>query len=388
MSRKPIWKPVLFPCKCFVSCAPHLEPLLTKELTELGFKDISPGYAGVFVPIASTGEIYRLNYASRLGSRVLLPISFFQARNKFDLYDQAAAINWAAFGDVSKTIAIDAHVQHREFRNSLFAAQIVKDAICDFWRDRGGKRPSVDTYNPDLQLNLFLQQDRGVLSIDTSGTPLHKRGYRVESVEAPLQETLAAALLHLGGYEAGTPLCDPCCGSGTFLIEAALMASKTPPGFLRHRWGFMNLPNFNQTDWLRVKNELDAERIPIPFKLFMGADNNKNAVRIARTNARAAGMDKSIEITLADVREYVPTTEPSFVITNPPYGLRLEDTDSLKSLYRGLGDFMKTKMKKPAKGMILTGSLPLSKEIGLAAKQRHVIDNGGIEARCLEFELW
>lgn len=377
-----------YPLKAFVSCAPALEELLTQELTELGFTELFPGYAGVYVKVGSLTDIYRINYASRIASRVLLPVAIFPCRNKEDLYEAARAIDWSSYQNIAQTFAIDANVHHPGFRNSLFAAQVVKDAICDFWRDLFGKRPNVDTYNPDVQINLFMTKDRAVISMDSSGTPLHKRGYRLESGEAPLQETLAAALLRLGDFKSQDVVCDPCCGSGTLLIEAALIASKTAPGYLRQKWGFMNLPDFDQLEWLKVKNEIDALRVTLPSGHIFGCDINKNAVRIAKTNIRAAGFVEQIAVAQGDLRSYEPPAPPTFLITNPPYGLRLDDTSSLKELYRSIGDFMKRKMAKPSKGCVLTGSLPLSKEIGLSAKRRHVLDSGGVEVRLLTFEVW
>ena len=161
------------------------------------------------------------------------------------------------------TFAIDANVNNRELRNSLFAAQVVKDAICDQMRQRTGRRPSVQVQNPDVQINLFIQQQNGVISFDTSGEPLHKRGYRQESVEAPIQESLAAAILRLARYTKDQILLDPCCGSGTFLIEAALMATNTPPGYLRKYWGFMRHPGYDNAAWLKVRNQIDEKRIPL-----------------------------------------------------------------------------------------------------------------------------
>lgn len=387
--NKPVrWKPILFPCKVFVTCAPSIEDILLKELENLGFHDTSAGFAGVYVSVHSFSDIYRINYATRVGSRVLFPIAYFSVANRYDLYDNARAIDWGRYSRPRQTFAIDSHVNHREFTNSLFAAQVVKDAICDYWRDKTGDRPNVDTYNPDVQINLFIEGPKAVISIDTSGLPLHKRGYRLDSGEAPVQETLAAAILYMTGFEPGLTLCDPCCGSGTFLIEAALMACKIPPGYLRPKWGFMNMPEFDQVEWLKVKNELDGQRLQLPSGLYFGADINKNAVRIAKGNLRAAGFDKAIDIVQSDVRDYKPDVAPKLLYTNPPWGLRLEETDTLIPLYRGLGDFMKQQMDKPAKGVILTASQVLAKEVGLSTKQRHVIDNGGIPSRALEFEIW
>lgn len=372
----------------FVSCAQDLESLLEQELREMGFDQTTCGYRGVYVNTTSLEHVYRINYCSRLAGRVMLPLARFRCRDRKALTQGLATIDWLRYIPRNKTFAIDANVSHRELRNSLFAAQLMKDAICDQFREKTGDRPNVDVKDPDVQLNLFIHNELAVVSFDTSRTPLYKRGYRIESVEAPMQESLAAALLRLGKYQGSEILCDPFCGSGTLLIEAALIATRTAPGYLRQQWGFMLLPDFSQEAWLKVKNEADAQRIPLPKNLLFGSDINKNAVRICKANIRAAGFHQSIEVIQSDFRDYEPSIPPTFLISNPPYGQRLDDVEELKSLYRSLGDFMKRKMAKPSRGFIFTGNLDLAKEIGLAAKKRHVLNNSGIDSRLLEYDLY
>lgn len=372
----------------FVTCSSHLEELLKNEMEDLGYHDVRTGFRGVYVNVESDRDIYRINYCSRIASRVLLPLLQFRCNNRNDLYKASSSINWRPYLRHSKTIAIDANVDSPEIRNSLFAAQVVKDAVCDQMVDKTGSRPSVDTANPDLQLNLFLRHGKGVLSLDTSGLPLHKRGYRQEGGEAPLRETLAAALLRMANYSPSEIMIDPCAGSGTILIEAALMASKTPPGIFRKKWGFFNLPDFFEQTWLQVKIQADSERVPLERGRFFGVEINRNTQRLALGNLKATGLHANILIAVGDFQEFEPTVTPTFLLTNPPYGKRLEDEGHLVDLYRALGVFMKQKMAKPSRGFILTGSQELSKEIGLAAKRRHIVDNGGIDARLLEFDLY
>lgn len=373
----------------FVSCGSALEQLLFEELTELGVNGLQMGYRGVYVHDWNWSTIYTINYASRIASRVLLPLARFKCYDQKSLYQRTMQIDWQPFfHDSGMTLAIDANVQHRAIRNSLFAAQIVKDAICDQLRQKTGTRPSVDTQNPDIQLNLYVHNEMAVLSFDTSGVPLHKRGYRQEAVEAPIQETLAAAILRIAKYSAGDILLDPCCGSGTFLIEAALIASKVPPGYLRRQWGFMNHPDYSATEWLKVRNEFGQHRAIIPPKHIFGVDISKNAIRATTLNCKAAGFQKEIEIVQADFREFTPSIPPTIVVTNPPYGRRLEEEDTLKPIYRALGDFLKKKCPKSSRGFIFTGNLEMTKEIGLAAKRRYPLNNGGIESRLLEFEIF
>jgi putative N6-adenine-specific DNA methylase len=371
----------------FVSCAQGLEPLLLEEIRALGGRDLREGFRGVFVN-GPFEIIYRINYGSRLASRVLLPLKHFRCYNQEALYKGVSGVDWLRYIPGNKTFAIDANVTHKFLRNSLFAAQVVKDAICDQFRNARGMRPNVDVKNPDVQLNLYIRDQDGVIYFDTSGAPLHKRGYRIDSVEAPVQETLAAAMLLLARYKGDEIVLDPCCGSGTLLIEAAMMASKTPPGFLRQQWGFRLLPDFTQEGWLKVKAELDRERIPLAKGHFFGCDINKDAVRVSRTNLRAAGFLQEVQVVQADFREFTPAVLPNFVITNPPHGRRLDDEESLRPLYRALGDFFKKQTAKPGKGFVFTSSLDLAKEVGLTPTRRNVMYNSGIESRFLEFDLY
>lgn len=372
----------------FITCSSALEPLLQQELLDLGVENTEIGYRGVYVDSWDWATLYKINYCSRLGSRVLLPLNRFKCYDARSLYRGALDIDWTLFIKEKATIAIDANIQHPQIRNSLFGAQVMKDAICDQLRQKRGYRPSVDIQEPDVQLNLFIHNNMATISFDTSGLPLHKRGYRLEGGLAPLQETLAAALLKLANYDPEKILLDPCCGSGTILIEAALMATNTAPGYLRRKWGFMHLPEYKDTDWLRVRNSFDANRIPLKPGHLFGLDIAKEAVRGAKVNLRAAGFLKEIEITQGDFRDYHPPIKPNMVVTNPPYGKRLEDVEYLVSLYRDLGDFLKQEIEKPGHAYVLTGNYELTKEVGLAASKRHVLNNGGLEARLLEFDIY
>lgn len=376
----------------FVSCSPQLETLLAEELDELGIRGVTLAYCGVNVRFNSDEDamraVYTINYNSRIATRVLLPLQRFRCYDQSSLYKAASRINWRPFFRRGQTLAIDANVRHPKLRNSLFAAQVVKDAICDQLREITGSRPSVDTKNPDVQLNLYIHDQEAILSFDTSGDPLHKRGYRQDAGEAPLQESLAAALLRLAKYDENQILIDPCCGSGTFLIEACLIASRTPPGYLRKKWGFANHPGFINEEWLVVKNRADAHRKTIETKQFFGCELDATVARYCRDNLRAAGFLDVAEVVRQDFVDYEPKVAPNFLITNPPHGRRLGDINTLKSLYRSLGDFMKRKLAKPGRGFVFVGDLELAKEVGLQAKRRHVVSNSGVDSRLLEYDLY
>lgn len=372
----------------FVTCSSHLEEILKAELEDLGYSDLRVGFRGIYVRIKQNRDIYRINYCSRIASRVLLPILNFRCNNREELYNATASVSWGPYLKHAKTLAIDANVESPALRNSLFAAQVVKDAICDQMMEKIGSRPSVDTANPDLQLNLFLRKGKATLSLDTSLVPLHKRGYRQEGGEAPLRETIAAACLIMANYQPSEILFDPCAGSGTFLIEAALMASNTPPGIFRKKWGFFHWPYFSEQEWLQVKIQADEGRIPLKKGHFYGVEINRTTQRLALGNLKATGLHPYITMEVGDFRSFEPSISPTFLITNPPYGKRLDEENRLAPLYRSLGLFMKNKMVKPSRGFILTGSQALSKEVGLSTKRRYIIDNGGIEARLLEFDIY
>ena len=371
----------------FITCSQGLEPLLCEELKELGFNDVRAGYRGAHLS-AGLEAIYKINYGSRIASRVLLPLHHFRCFNQDQLYASVKEIDWMPFFRKAHTLAIDANVTHKYLRNSLFAAQVAKDAICDQLRERTGSRPSVDTKTPDIQLNLFIRDMQGTIYLDTSGTPLHKRNYRIDSVEAPLQESLAAAIIKIANPSENDIILDPCCGSGTLLIEAALIASKTPPGYLRSDWGFRHIPGYSHADFLKVKAELDKDRLTLAPGRFFGCDVNKDAVRISKGNLRASGFHQAVQIAHSDFRDFTPEIAPTLVITNPPHGLRMGEVESLRGMYRALGDFLKHKTAKPSRAFVFTGNLELSKEVGLAPKRRHVVHSGGVEGRLLEFDLY
>lgn len=377
------------PSYLFVTCSQGLEDLLIKELESLGFSELKKGFRGVYVPFQDLTSVYKINYSSRLATRVLLPLFRFYCRGKDDLYNQAKKFDWTPFIKLNQTFLIDANVTHRMLKNSLFATQVMKDGIADHFQEKFGKRPSVDLKNPDIHLNLFINETTAIVSFDTSGDPLYKRGYRQEKGIAPLQESLAAAILMLANYDSKEILLDPCAGSGTFLIEAALMATHTPPGYLRKKWAFMDLPKFSMNEWLQVKNEQDSFRKPLSKNHIFGCEINNQMVLYSKLNLKAAGFFKEIEIVKADFREFTPTLPPTLVVTNPPHGIRMNDINPLRSLYRSLGDFLKRKTAKPtSRGFIFTGSLELAKEIGLRASRKYPLVSGGVEGRLLEFDVY
>jgi putative N6-adenine-specific DNA methylase len=350
----------------FVTCASGFEPLLIEELGQLGIRTRRKGFRGVYVD-QEMEAVYLINYRSRLATRVLWPLAQFACPDREALYEAAKKIDWQIFLDLEKTFAIDANVSHPKLRNSLFAALVVKDAICDNLRESLGGRPSIDIKNPDLQLNLFIHQGKATLSLDTSGIPLYKRGWRSSTADAPLQETLAAAILHLAQYTEHDTLCDPFCGSGTFLIEAAMVATQTPAGFFRKSWGFVNLPQFSVDAWLKVKQAADRNRKPLVKGKIFGADRDPKAVAICKSHLKTTGFD--IDVACKEIRSYQPPHAPTVIVTNPPYGKRLEAS---LSAYRDLGAFAR------GKSFILAPDNHLMQATRLRVKNTFDLSNGGL----------
>ena len=371
-----------------ITITPGLEPILAQELTSLGYTPLKTGYGSVSVLPKTFSDIYKLNFSLRTATRILLPLLHFSCKNQYDLYDAVYSINWAPFFSKSQTFAIDAIVHaNQNLTNSHFVALKAKDAICDKLRSLSRRRPTIDVKFPDLQIHIHIFNTEATLSFDTSGHALHERGYRRRGSIAPMRENFAAALLMLAGYTPQHILVDPCCGSGTFLIEAALMASNTPPQFLRSKFGFMAHPNYSDIEWNKMRATLLSERKPLQSTI-MGIEQDPAAFDILSQSVAKAGFEHKIKLIQGDFQTATLPVAPTFVITNPPYGIRLGDTATLEPLYIALGDFMKQKTAKPAHGAIFTASLELAKSIGLKTERKTEIHNANLDCRLLEYELY
>lgn len=371
----------------FVSCAPGLEALLQEELVYLGFPEALAAYRGVYVPYEDLFEaVFRVNYCSRLATRVLLPLAKFRCQGRHDLYRMASEIHWENYIPSDKTIAIDANVSHPALRNSLYAAQVMKDAICDRLREQRGERPSVDVANPDVQLNLFIHDSAATISFDTSCTALHKRGYRQSGGDAPLQEVLAAAVLWMAQWHGQTPLCDLCCGTGTFLTEAALIATNTAPGFLRQRWGFTNIPGYTSAAWLKFKREVDEMRLPLAPGLITGVDIDPEAIDASYANLRACGFSREVSLHQGDFADFVPASAPGLVVSNPPHGGRLGRAAPLEPLYKAIGGWIREHSARPSSAYVLLSQAELIEAIGLKASKRHKFISGGETKYLCEYQ--
>ncbi len=358
----------------FISCADHLEPLLIDELKSLSLVDLKLGFRGVWAP-NSIENIYKINYLSRLATRVLLPLIQFSCPDAQTLYTEAKKIPWLDYLDETKTFAIDANINHPHIRHSLYGAQLVKDAICDIIREKKGARPSVDVKNPDVQLNVFIHKNQATISLDTSGAPLYKRGWKEANVEAGLPETLAAAILMRAGFSEREVLCDPFCGSGTFLIEAACMATQTPAGFFRKKWGFFNLPQFNVSEWEEFKNHWDLKRRPTASRNIIGADNDAKAIILCREHLHKTGFEKEIVLHHSPVSKLTLPRSPTLVVTDPPFGKRMH---APTQIYQDFGKFLQTQCPATPWAHLLTSSFHLVKATGRPVMSEWPLHHGGL----------
>ncbi len=371
----------------FAQCGGALEELVAGELKELGAGDCQPGYRGVHFR-CKPEALYRIAYSTRLASRIIAPLVTFDCHSDRYLHQTALKIEWEKLFSVDETFLIDANVSDSNIGHSHFAAQRLKDGIVDRFRERGGQRPSVDKLNPDLRLHLRIHRNRATISLDLSGGSLHKRGYRLDAVGAPLQETLAAAILRISGWRGERPLFDPFCGSGTFLAEGLLMVSKIAPSRLRtgERPPLASLPDFDAKLWEGVRREIDSAALSIDARHVGGSDIDQKAVRAARKNLRRLPGEPGPYIKRQDFRD-IESLENRCIVTNLPYGHRMGEREGVEMLYKEFGDFLKRRCTGST-AWILCGDTGLVKKLGLRPKQRIPIFNGPLECRLVELDLY
>lgn len=322
----------------FATCARGLEPILADELRGIGALEVSKGRGGV----AFAGEpvlVYRANLWLRTAVRVLQPILEARVESPDELYAAVQTVDWSQYMTPDHTLAVDCNVRDSRITHSQYAARRVKDAICDQFVARVGRRPSVDVDRPMIGLNLHVYRDDAVLSLDSSGDSLHKRGYRPVLTRAPLNEALAAGLVLSTGWTGATPLADPMCGSGSLPIEAAWIALRRPPGLTRKHFGFMGWMDFDVGAWTAIRNEARAGVLKKLPAFVGGSDVRADAIEHARANARAAGVGNLLRFERCDLKDFHPPDGPTgMVICNPPYGERIGDERELRPLYRRIGD--------------------------------------------------
>lgn len=374
------------PLELFAPTAAGLEQVLAAELRAIGARRVEVATRGVAFR-GSWETVLRANLWLRTAHRVLISLAEFEAADREQLYEGARAIDWDRQMSVDQTLAVDAVSHYSELSHTQFASRVVKDAVVDWFRDRVGRRPAVDPQGADLRISIRLRADRCTLSIDTSGTRLHRRGYRPAfGAAAPLKETLAAGVLLLSGYDGAQPLVDPMCGSGTLLVEAALIARNLAPGLLGREFGFMRHPEFDPDLWQQLRREARESAREVDGCPIRGSDISPEAVRAARAAVAGAGVDDLIAVRRADLTALEPR-RGGRVVTNPPYGDRLGEIKDLAGLYQTLGDVLKRSCGEMT-AHVLVASKFLAGRIGLRPHRRDVLWNGPIECRLLHFDIY
>ncbi len=360
-----------------------LEEVLAEELTNLGANDVQIGRR--MVSFSGDKEMmYRANFCLRTAIRILKPIKHFNAKDADEVYNQIKKINWEEYLDADKTFAVDAVVFSEEFRHSKFVAYKVKDAIVDYFKDLNGKRPSVRINKPDVLLNIHIAQNKCTLSLDSSGESLHRRGYRQEAVEAPLNEVLAAGMILMTGWHGQCDLIDPMCGSGTIPIEAALIARNIAPGVFRKEFAFERWKDFDQEMFDNIYND-DSQEREFDHKIF-GYDNNPQAHEIAINNVKAEGLSKEIILKLQPFQQFEKPKEKSVIVMNPPYGERISTRDLL-GLYQMIGERLKHAFTDQD-AWILSYREECFDQIGLKPSRKIPLFNGSLECEFRKYQIF
>ena len=360
-----------------------LEPILARELTELGANNVQIGRRMV----SFTGDkemMYRANFQLHTAIRILTPISHFRARSADDVYENVKRIDWTQHLRHDQTFTVDSVVFSEEFRHSKFVSYKVKDAIVDQFREKTGMRPNISVTNPDIRLNMHVAEDHCTLSLDSSGESLHRRGYRQESTEAPLNEVLAAGMIMMTGWHGECDFIDPMCGSGTLLIEAALIARNISPGVFRKKYAFEKWADFDRDLFDEIYNDDSRER-DFDGHIY-GYDIDMKAVNTARLNVRAAGLTQDISIEQRDFKDFVHPENKSIIVTNPPYGERISTPDLLGT-YRMIGERLKHEFYGN-EAWILSYREECFDQIGLKPSIKTPLFNGSLECEFRKYALF
>jgi putative N6-adenine-specific DNA methylase len=368
----------------FATCPRGLAGALAEELAALGAQELRAGEAGVEFegPFALA---YAANLESRLATRILARVSRFDYRNERDIYEGAKRVAWHAHFGVERTFKVDTNAVKAPVKSIDFITLKVKDAIADVFREALGKRPDVATRSPDVRVHAFLDARWCTLYLDTSGEPLFKRGRRDQTGEAPLKKNLAAGLLRLSGWTPDMPLLDPMCGAGTILAEAAEMALGLAPGRDRP-FGFERLARFDRLAWDKVKAESASRAQPVAPRAIHGSDLYGRTLDAARANLRDMGLENVVSLKQVNLLELAAPAPAGFLVTNPPYGVRLGEKEELAKFYPELGHRLKQKFAGWT-ACILSGDPDLPKLIRLSATKRTVLYNGAIECRLYEYRM-
>lgn len=367
----------------FAPCPRGLEGMLARELASLKAENVQATDGGVaFAGTMATMMLANLH--SRIASRILWKIAEKPYRSEDDIYRMARDLDWQDLFGVENTIKVNVTAVKSSVRSPEFVGLKVKDGICDRFRLKTGARPSVDTREPDMRIHVFLTDRMATLYLDTSGEALFKRGYRQDAGEAPLRENLAAGILALIGWLPDEALYDPMCGSGTFLIEAALMARNIAPG-LRRSFAFQQFKLHSTTEWEKLRENARARENQNQFQI-QGSDVSSTVLKHAEANLMAAGVADTVTLKQLNVLDAKPVADAGIWICNPPYGVRLDEKEKLAAFYPQWGDVLKQRFAG-WRAYFFTGDLDLAKKIGLKASKRTPLFNGALECRLFEYVM-
>lgn len=361
-----------------------LEETLAAEVSALGGKHIYISNRAVIFE-ASKKQLYRANLELRTAVRVLQVMEEFQATNEDELYDRIRAVNWSHYFDLEQTFAVTSVVGSHHFNHSQYVALKTKDAIVDRFRDEFGKRPNVNLLTPHMRININIQGKNCTLSLDSSGESLHKRGYRIQTVKAPINEVLAAGMVLLSGWKGERPLLDPMCGSSTIPIEAAMIARNIPANLNRESFGFKNWKNFDETAWKEVLASAKEQIVTSEAPIF-AHDKNLRAIKISEENIHEAGMQDAIQLEKIDFLRSEAPAEDGVIIMNPPYDERLSNVD-IAAFYKKIGDHLKQNYQGYDAWMI-SSNLPALKTFGLRTSKKITLFNGPLECKYQKYELY
>jgi putative N6-adenine-specific DNA methylase len=370
----------------FATVARGLEAIAAQELERLGAQEVRPDFTGVYFA-GDQALLYRVNLWARTIFRVLVPIANFPCNDSDMLYQEVQKIDWEEYLNPDCTLAVDCTGGNEKLNHTHYTALQVKNSIADQQRGNFGKRSNVDTKNPDLLINVHIHKDHCILSLDSSGGSLHRRGYRPAVGVAPLKETLAAALLEMAEWHPDLPFLDPMCGSGTLPLEAGLKALNIAPGLFRERFGFMSWQDFDEALWDELWAEAENSELSELKAIVAGSDRDLEMLTQARTNAQQAGLKDKIKLAVTELSELEAPADHGVIICNPPYGERLGDATELGELYQMLGDIFKQRFKG-WNAFILTGNKELAKKVGLRTARRIHVYNGTLECTLLKYEMY
>lgn len=368
----------------FATCPRGLEPLLQQELQALGAKQLDPTDGGV----GFSGDFamcYKANLESRMATRILWRVDKGQYKTEDDIYKAAYAQPWHTWFDVGRNFMVKVTATKSPLKSLEFVTLRIKDAVCDRFRQEVGSRPYIDTKTPDVRVHAYLTDSLYELFLDTSGAALFQRGLRQSSIEAPLRENLAAGILKLSGWQPGTPLLDPMCGSGTFLLEAAMMALDIAPGS-RRAFAFQKFKHFDEAAWNKIQQQAKAREKKAGFQKLYGSDMDLRAVRVAKKNLEHAGLADVVQISHVDFTEVSPPADHGVLVANPPYGVRIGEDEELAALYPKMGEALKRKFAG-WNTYFLTTDMRLPKLMRLSPSKRTPLFNGPLECRLFEIKM-